>query len=84
MWLGTGWVTQGLLEQRHLDLIIVGFSWSQLSFDDWSQRELLIEMEYGIVLTDTVIVLPNVQWYIESPGIDTRPVTMGIGIHAGL
>ena len=84
LWLGTGWITQGLFERRPLDLIVAGLVWNQFSLDDMRNREILIELEYGIVLSDTIVVQPNVQWYIDTPAIDTQPVTLGVGLHIGL
>ena len=84
-WAGAGWITQGLFETRHLDMVMLGFSWTQLSLEEFSSRELLFEVEYGVVLTNTIMLQPNVQWYIESPdAIESNQVVMGLGIHAGI
>jgi len=85
LWVGSGWIMQGVFEQRHLDMLMLGLSWTQLSFDNISQRELLFEVEYGVVLTNTIMLQPNVQWYIESPdATDSNLIVMGLGIHASL
>ena len=85
LWIGAGMVSQGILEARPLDLLLLGVSWSQFSFDDWAQRERLLEMEYSIVLTDTMVVLPNIQWYLpEEGGVNSGPIVAGLGVHFGL
>ena len=84
LWFGTGLISQGLLEKRPLDLILFGFSWSQFSLDDWSQRELLVEAEYSFALSDTIILQPNVQWFLETVGSNTKPLAVGLSFQLGL
>jgi len=84
LWVGSGWISQGLFNSRPLDLVLLGFSWSQFSFDDMSQRELLLELEYSTVLTDTIILQPNIQWFVDSAVETQSPLTLGVGIHFGM
>ena len=51
-WMGAGWMSQGAFNSRPLDLMLLGLSWSQLSLDELEQREIVLEMDYILVLTD--------------------------------
>ena len=83
-WAGAGWMSQGLLNSRPLDLMLLGFSWSQLSLDELEQREIVLEMDYILVLTDTISLQPTVQYFLDTPSQLSLPLAVGLGIHAGL
>lgn len=84
VWVGTGWMSQGLLVNRPLDLLLLGASYSGFyNPENSTMSELLVEMEYSMVLTDTIIVQPNVQYYLDTI-LDTNPLVVGIGFHLGL
>ena len=83
-WAGAGWMSQGLLNSRPLDLMLLGLSWSQLSLDELEQREIVLEMDYILVLTDTISLQPTVQYFLDTPSELSLPLAVGLGIHAGL
>lgn len=84
IWVGGGMISQGLFEKRPLDLLLLGFSWSQFSTTDWEQRELLLEMEYSLALSDTIIFQPNVQWFLDTGTPDNQPLVVGAHFQVGL
>lgn len=81
LWIGGGWVTEGLFDSRPEDLVLFGASWSQLSMTDASNRELLIEVESHLMITDTITVLPVLQYFALTPTeTDVLPIVGGMGI----
>lgn len=84
LWVGGGIVSQGLFEGRPLDLLILGVSWSQFSMTDWDQRELLLEAEYSLALSDTIILQPNIQWFLDTGSQDNQPLVVGAHFQVGL
>ena len=81
---GAGMISQGLFEKRPLDLLILGFSWSQFSMTDLEQRELLLEAEYSLALSDTIILQPNIQWFLDTGVQDNQPLVLGASFQVGL
>ena len=84
IWVGAGMISQGLFEKRPLDLLILGFSWSQFSMTDLEQRELLLEAEYSLALSDTIVLQPNIQWFLDTGAQDNQPLVLGASIQVGL
>jgi hypothetical protein len=83
IWVGSGLISQGLFEKRPHDLFLLGFSWSQFSLEDWSQREFLLEAEYSVALSDTIVLQPNIQWFLDTGG-STQPLALGLSFQLGL
>jgi porin len=81
LWVAGGWVAEGLLESRPDDLILFGASWSQLSMSDWNNRELLVEVESHLMITDSITVLPVLQYFVLTP---TEPVVLPIVAGMGI
>ena len=81
LWIAGGWVSEGILKSRPQDLLMMGASWSQFTFDDWSNRELLLEIESHIQVTEFLTLLPVVQYFVltATPTL-LVPVTAGVGV----
>ena len=83
LWVGGGWVSEGLFDSRPDDLLLFGVSWSQLSMSDMSNREVLIEVESHLMINDVLTLLPVLQYYVLTPEeTPVLPVVGGIGIVA--
>lgn len=83
LWVAGGWISEGHWFDRPQDLIVTGLSWSQYSFDDWNNQELMTELEYHYMVNDWLILLPNIQYFIDTPNPNgVLPMTAGIGIIA--
>jgi carbohydrate-selective porin OprB len=72
------------MNKRPLDLMMLGASWSQLSVNDIEAREVLLELDYIAILTDSIFLQPNLQYYLKTPSTLNVPLTIGLGIHIGL
>ena len=77
-------VSQGLFEKRPLDLLLLGFSWSQFSMTDWEQRELMVEIEYSLAVSDTIVLQPNIQWFLDTGVQGNQPLVLGASFQVGL
>lgn len=83
VWVGTGWLSQGFLTSRPLDVLLLGASWSHFSLDDWQNKELLLEVEYAFVLTNAVTLQGNAMWFAQSVNMTEKPLLFGLAVQAG-
>ena len=77
LWVGAGMISQGIFEHRPIDLLLLGLSWSQFSMTDWEKRELMVDLEYSLVLSDTIFLQPNIQWFLDIGVHDNQPLVLG-------
>ena len=83
LWVAGGWISEAHWFERPQDLIVTGLSWSQYSFADPSNQEVMVEAEYHYMVNDWLTLLPNVQYFIDTPEKIVRtPITAGVGIIA--
>lgn len=83
LWLAGGWISEAHWFDRPQDLVVTGVSWSQYSFQDPSNQEVMIEAEYHYMANDWLTLLPNVQVFLDTPNPNgVVPVTMGVGLIA--
>jgi len=83
LWFAGGWISEAHWFDRPQDLIVTGLSWSQYSFKDPSNQEVMVEAEYHYMLNDWITLLPNVQYFVQTPNRNVLiPIIMGVGIIA--
>ena len=68
--LGGGWLSQGVLPNRPLDVLALGFSRTSFSptLSPGATFEGVIELNYSIHLSETVQLQPVMQWVINPGG----------------
>jgi len=85
-YLGGGWLSQGVVPNRPLDVLALGFSRTSFSptLSPGATYEGVIELNYSIYLSGTVQLQPVLQWVINPGGEGQVPDIWAGGIQLNL
>jgi porin len=83
---GTGWLAQGLLPGRPLDVLAVGYgsTWFNSTLNPGLNPETVLEINYAIPLSSQLTLQPVVQWIINPGGSSNRPAVIAAGLQLNL
>jgi len=79
---GVGWLSQGLIASRPLDVVSLGFGRTSFSptITPSSSYEAVVELNYNYTVNSNLSVQPLVQWIVNPGGTGTTPGIFATGI----
>jgi len=83
---GAGWLAQGLLPGRPLDVLAVGYgsTWFNSNLNPGLNPETVLEINYAIPLSSQLTLQPVLQWIINPSGSSNRPAVVAAGLQLSL
>ena len=83
---GAGWLAQGLLPGRPLDVLAVGYgsTWFNSTSDPGLNPEMVLEINYTIPLSSQLTLQPVLQWIVNPSGSSNRPAVIAAGLQLNL
>lgn len=83
---GAGWLAQGLLPGRPLDVLAVGYgsTWFNSNLNPGLSPETVLEINYAIPLSSQLTLQPVLQWIINPSGSSNRPAVVAAGLQLSL
>ncbi len=81
-YLAGGWLAQGLIPGRPLDVLAIGFGSTTFSkiLNPGLSPESVIEVNYAIPISSQLTVQPVIQWILQPGGNSARPAAIGGGV----
>ncbi|MFM1813074.1 MAG: Carbohydrate-selective porin OprB related protein [Cyanobacteriota bacterium] len=83
---GGGWLAQGLLPGRPLDVLAVGYgsTWFNSTLAPGLNPEMVLEINYTISLSSQFTLQPVLQWIVNPNGSNNRPAVVAAGLQLNL
>jgi len=84
--IAAGWLAQGLVPGRPLDVLAVGFgsTWFNSTLMPGPNPEVVLEVNYTIALSSQLALQPVLQWIVQPYGSSTRPAVLAAGVQLNL
>lgn len=84
--IAAGWLAQGLLPGRPLDVLAVGYgsTWSNSTLPPGPNPEVVLEVNYTIALSSQLALQPVLQWIVQPNGSSNRPAVLAAGVQLNL
>ena len=81
-----GWLSQGVIPGRPLDVLALGLGRSSFNSDVTTglSPESLLELNYSAVINSTLTLQPFLQWVINPGGTGTTPNILALGLQLQL
>jgi porin len=81
-----GWLAQGLLPGRPLDVLAVGYgsTWFNSNLLPGLKPEMVLEINYAIPLSSQLTLQPVLQWIVQPNGSSNRPPVIAAGLQISL
>lgn len=81
-----GWLAQGLLPGRPLDVLAVGYgsTWFNSTLVPGLNPEMVLEINYAIPLSSQLTLQPVLQWIVQPNGSSNRPGVIAAGLQLSL
>ena len=85
-YLGVGWLSQGVVPGRPLDVLALGFGRTSFSpaITPFSSYEAVVELNYNYTVNSNLSLQPLVQWIVNPGGTGTTPGIFATGLQLTL